>query len=131
MNQTLVDPEQFWKNITKTLTDEGMGWPELAELTGLSAQSMASARYLKSDIRTATLIRMCIALDRKASEFLEGTYRTEQKKVDPTSLLELAGKLHPAPAIALLLTCFSQTEQDEILNSLNAMAEGTEKHERT
>lgn len=69
--------EAFWNSVEVRLRTMKKSKNWLAEQTGLSAQSMTSAKYLHSTINIFTVLRICRALDCTAEELLYGSASTE------------------------------------------------------
>ncbi len=69
--------EAFWRSVEVRLRTMKKSKNWLAEQTGLSAQSMTSAKYLHSTISIFTVLRISRALDCTIEELLYGSASTE------------------------------------------------------
>lgn len=105
----------FWRNVKNELAKNKMSWQELAEISGLSAQSMAAARYLKSNLRVLTVMRIASALNVNPAE-LAGL-ETSSSKPRPKITEELIKTVSLAPpemSIAMLMPALSDEDRAEL-----------------
>lgn len=82
--------EAFWNSIDVRLKAMGKSKRWLAAETGLSAQSITSAKYLKSTVNIFTTLRICKALNCTVEDLIYGyasTANSEQKEA-VNSLIE-------------------------------------------
>lgn len=117
---------QFWRNVGNILADDGMTWSGLAEIAGLSPQSLSSAKHVGSDLRIGTLLRICRALDVTPLELLEGIKRPRPVAVKKATadLLNIAWKVDTEASIMMLMNCLEEQDQIKILESAKRYLKG-------
>lgn len=114
-----INVNLFWKNVGNILSSDGMTWAGLAEIAGLSPQSLSSAKHVGSDLRIGTLLRICAALGATPLELIEGVEKPEPvpRKQVSAELINLALSVEPDAGIMMLIPCLDEKTQQEILES--------------
>ena len=72
--------EAFWNSIEVRLKAMGKSMRWLGEQTGMRAQSMTSAKYLKSTVNIFTTLRICRALNCTVEDLIYGSMSTTNNK---------------------------------------------------
>lgn len=120
-----LDVNQFWRNVGKLVTDEGMSWTGLAQIAGLSPQSLSSAKHAGSELRIGTLLRICSVLETTPVELLEGrcAHAPVCRQEVSSELLNMAWSVSADAAVMMLVSCLDEQEQLLILESAQRMKE--------
>lgn len=121
-----IDIQLFWKNVETILSEEGMTWTGLAQLAGLSPQSLSSAKHMASDLRIGTLIRICSILDVKPSDLLnkrQDFIPTQKQKALTINLLEAAVSMPADESIMMLLPCLNEEFQELLIKDAERLME--------
>ena len=114
-----IEPQTFWSNVGKVLFEKGLSWSTLASLSGLSAQSISSAKYLNSQLTISTVIRIATVLGKLPSElFWQDNVKEPLSEDKLMHLIMESWRADPASGILMLFPAFSPEVQKYII--LNA-----------
>lgn len=113
---------EFWDNVKDELVLRGMSWQDLAAASGLSAQCLASARYLGSSLRILTVLKIADALDVSAAKLAGVTKPVDDgSRILTFDMVDAAWTLAPELAVALILPALPLTERREISKTVSGM----------
>lgn len=121
-----IDINLFWKNVEAILGEEGLTWAGLAQLAGLSPQSISTARHVESDLRIGTLIRICLILNVKPSDLLnerKDFVPIQKHKTLTINLLEAAISMPADESIMMLLPCLNEEFQALLIKDAERLME--------